>query len=165
MHHMLPHLETLVLASVCACNTIKAAHRFRAHLHSPDVDAVKMHLAIDVEAGCGGSRCPECAFGDIDINKNGDGRWKVEWYAVPCNTGDSSLRYDIVVSSYYWFSLVVSNTRCALAAAPLSAPYTWSTSVEGSDKCVLLSGVLRLESRRGSPICLTVFSCMLCLDD
>ncbi len=58
-------------------------------------------------------RCPECAFGDIDINSRGDGRWKVEWYAVPCNVGDSNLRYDIVVSSYYWFSLVVSNTRCA----------------------------------------------------
>lgn len=60
-------------------------------------------------------RCPECAFGDIDMNAKGDGRWKVEWYAVPCNVADSSLRYDIVVSSYYWFSLVVSNTRCAAA--------------------------------------------------
>ncbi len=58
-------------------------------------------------------RCPECAFGDIDMNSRGDGRWKVEWYAVPCNVADSPLRYDIVVSSYYWFSLVVSNTRCA----------------------------------------------------
>ena len=47
------------------------------------------------------------------MNAKGDGRWKVEWYAVPCNVADSSLRYDIVVSSYYWFSLVVSNTRCA----------------------------------------------------
>lgn len=58
-------------------------------------------------------RCPECAFGDIDMNAKGDGRWKVEWYAVPCDVADSSLRYDIVVSSYYWFSLVVSNTRCS----------------------------------------------------
>jgi len=141
MHH-------LVLAPVCACNTMIAVHRFRAHLHASDVEAVWMHSAIDVRALFGGSRCPECAFGDIDINKNGDGRWKVEWYAVPCNTGDSSLRYDIVVSSYYWFSLVVSNTRCALAAVPLPAPDTWSTSVEGCDTCALLSGVPRLESRR-----------------
>jgi hypothetical protein len=23
--------------------------------------------------------CPECSFGDIDLQKGGDGRWKVEW--------------------------------------------------------------------------------------
>ena len=60
-------------------------------------------------------RCPECSFGDIDLNLNGDGRWKVEWHAVPCNVGDSKLVYSIVVSTYYWFSLVVSNTRCGPA--------------------------------------------------
>ncbi len=62
-------------------------------------------------------RCPECSFGDIDLNLAGDGRWKVEWHAVPCNVGDSKLKYSIVVSTYYWFSLVVSNTRCAAAYA------------------------------------------------
>jgi hypothetical protein len=56
------------------------------------------------------------------MDKNGDGRWKVEWYAIPCPTGDSSLRYDIVVSSYYWFSLVVSNTRCTPALWSLLRP-------------------------------------------
>jgi len=30
--------------------------------------------------------------------------------------GDSKLKYSIVVSTYYWFSLVVSNTRCGAAA-------------------------------------------------
>ena len=58
------------------------------------------------------NRCPECSFGDVDLNLNGDGRWKIEWHAVPCNVGDSKLKYSIVVSTYYWFSLVVSNTRC-----------------------------------------------------
>lgn len=24
-------------------------------------------------------QCPECSFGDIDMQKGGDGRWKVEW--------------------------------------------------------------------------------------
>ena len=31
---------------------------------------------------------------------------------MPCNVGSSALVYSVVVSSYYWFSLVVSNTRC-----------------------------------------------------
>ncbi|CAL8470266.1 g9808 [Coccomyxa elongata] len=71
------------------------------------------------------NRCPECAFGDIDINSRGDGRWKVEWYAVPCNVGDSNLRYDIVVSSYYWFSLVVSNTRVPITSVEVKLNGQW----------------------------------------
>ena len=44
---------------------------------------------------------------------DGNGRWQGEWFAVPCNVGDTTLYYSIVVSSYYWFSMVVSNTRHA----------------------------------------------------
>ena len=55
----------------------------------------------------------------MDANKNG--RWKIEWYAVPCPVGNSTFRYDIVVSSQYWFSMVISNTRSApvLLLSPL----------------------------------------------
>ena len=42
---------------------------------------------------------------------NGNGRWQGDWFAVPCNVGDSKLIYSVVVSSYYWFSMVVSNSR------------------------------------------------------
>ena len=58
-------------------------------------------------------RCPECSPGDLDLNANANGRWKIEWYAVPCPVGNSTFRYDIVVSSQYWFSMVISNTRSA----------------------------------------------------
>ena len=68
-------------------------------------------------------RCPECKFGDLDQATSGDGRWNIEWYAVPCNVGSSTLVYSIVVSSYYWFSLVVSNTRqAALSPSSLLPP-------------------------------------------
>ena len=60
-------------------------------------------------------RCPECSPGDLDLNANANGRWKIEWYAVPCPVGNSTFRYDIVVSSQYWFSMVISNTRSAPA--------------------------------------------------
>lgn len=58
------------------------------------------------------SRCPECLKGSIDQNINGDGRYGVEWYAVPCNVGDSSIHYSMIVrdGGLYW-GLVVSNTR------------------------------------------------------
>nr|BAK20041.1 hypothetical protein [Gracilariopsis andersonii] len=29
-------------------------------------------------------RCPECKYGDIDLSKSGDGRWKVQWRFIPC---------------------------------------------------------------------------------
>ncbi len=34
-------------------------------------------------------------------------------YAVPCNVGDTKMRYDLVVKTYYWIAIVISNTRCA----------------------------------------------------
>ncbi|PXF45115.1 Expansin-YoaJ [Gracilariopsis chorda] len=29
-------------------------------------------------------RCPECKYGDIDLSKGGDGRWRVHWKFIPC---------------------------------------------------------------------------------
>ena len=60
-------------------------------------------------------RCPECAHGSIDMANDGNGRWQGEWFAVPCHTGDTPMHYSIVVSSYYWFSMVISNSRYAAA--------------------------------------------------
>ncbi|KAK9834151.1 hypothetical protein WJX81_003220 [Elliptochloris bilobata] len=71
------------------------------------------------------NRCPECSFGDIDLNLNGDGRWKVQWHAMPCNVGDSKLHYSIVVSTYYWFSLVVSNTRIPVSQVEVKINNVW----------------------------------------
>ena len=57
-------------------------------------------------------RCPECAYGSIDLDKNGDGRWKIEWYPVPCNVGDGKLHYYFGGNpNPYWFMFAISNTR------------------------------------------------------
>ncbi|CAL5218467.1 g150 [Coccomyxa viridis] len=71
------------------------------------------------------NRCPECSHGDLDLNHRGDGRWKIEWYAVPCPVGDTNIRYDIVVSSQYWFSLVISNTRVPVAGVEIKLGGSW----------------------------------------
>jgi len=34
------------------------------------------------------NECPECLKGSLDLSRSydvGDGRWDVEWFAVPCN--------------------------------------------------------------------------------
>ena len=58
------------------------------------------------------NQCPECNKGSIDQNINGDGRWNVEWFAVPCNVGDGKIKYSRIsnLGPEYW-ALVVSNTR------------------------------------------------------
>ena len=93
-------------------------HACRYYLH-PGTNRSVLTLSASSLPAC---RCPECAYGSLDINANGDGRWGLEWYATPCPVGDSTMRYDIVVSSYYWFSMVVSNTRSAASPCPRLAP-------------------------------------------
>ena len=58
---------------------------------------------------------------DID----GDGRWRIEWYGVPCNVGDTKLEYTFVVKQYYWFELVVSNTRIPISAVSVKINGEW----------------------------------------
>ena len=29
----------------------------------------------------------------LDLDKDGDGRWKIEWYPVPCNVGSGNFSY------------------------------------------------------------------------
>lgn len=68
------------------------------------------------------NRCPECPKGAIDLARNyvvGDGIWDVEWFAVPCNVGDSSLHYSFVGSSPYFFLLVVSNGAVPVASVSM----------------------------------------------
>ncbi|KAK9902216.1 hypothetical protein WJX75_007899 [Coccomyxa subellipsoidea] len=69
--------------------------------------------------------CPECSRGDIDQNIDGDGRWKIEWYAVPCNVGDTKMRYDLVVKTYYWIAIVVSNTRIPVRSVSAKINGQW----------------------------------------
>lgn len=57
-------------------------------------------------------RCGECAKGDIDQDLNGNGRYQVEWYAVPCNVGNSKLTYVTVSKSHWIFAFVIGNHRC-----------------------------------------------------
>lgn len=62
------------------------------------------------------NRCPECAPGDIDLNIAGDGRWRVEWVATPCDVGRTKIAYTIPVSDPFWASFVISNTAVPVRA-------------------------------------------------
>ncbi len=67
-----------------------------------------------METGGGGSNgvplpSPQHTYLPLRNSMSQDRAWCR--YAVPCNVGESKMRYDLVERHYYWFSLVVSNTR------------------------------------------------------
>jgi hypothetical protein len=72
------------------------------------------------------NQCPECHKGDIDQNINGDGRWRVEWFAVPCNVGDSKIKYTPITNlgPEYW-AFVVSNTRVPVKDVQIKVDGAW----------------------------------------
>jgi len=51
--------------------------------------------------------CPECAAGDIDIGKSGDGRWGISWKAIPCPVGTQKFSYKFAGSNPYYLKLQV----------------------------------------------------------
>jgi len=54
---------------------------------SNPIDSKSWQKGIIVDA------CSGCKKGDIDLAKNGDGRWKVNWRAVDCAVGSSKFQY------------------------------------------------------------------------
>eukprot|EP00891_Asterochloris_glomerata_P009335 jgi/Astpho2/9335/Aster-x1569 len=67
------------------------------------------------------NRCPECEFGSIDLGMNGDGRWQIEWYPVPCDTGSDPIEVELagIASNPYYFMFTVSNTRVPVQSCTL----------------------------------------------
>ncbi|KAK9822508.1 hypothetical protein WJX81_007870 [Elliptochloris bilobata] len=71
------------------------------------------------------NRCGECAHGDIDQDLNGDGRYNVDWYAVPCNVGDSKLSYKTITKSHWIWAFVVANHRIPITYVSILINKTW----------------------------------------
>lgn len=48
------------------------------------------------------TRCPECAFGDLDFASSGDGRWDITWRFVPCEESSDQTFLFEGSNEYYW---------------------------------------------------------------
>ncbi len=55
--------------------------------------------------------CPECKTGDLDQEKAGDGRWKIEWHPVQCAVGSTPFVYSFQGSNPYYIKMQISNHR------------------------------------------------------
>ncbi|PRP75418.1 hypothetical protein PROFUN_15758 [Planoprotostelium fungivorum] len=67
-------------------------------------------------------QCPECKPGDLDLAKNGDGRWKISWKVVDCPVGDSKIQYSYQSISQYYIKLQPRNNRIALNYISIQDP-------------------------------------------
>ena len=47
-------------------------------------------------------KCPECATGDLDFSKSGDGRWDISWTFVECPGSDTPSFIFEGSHEYYW---------------------------------------------------------------
>ncbi|KAK9829053.1 hypothetical protein WJX72_003644 [[Myrmecia] bisecta] len=70
--------------------------------------------------------CPECEEGSIDLNHDANGRWKVEWFPIPCNVGAGTFHYYIFPGAFmYWATFTVSNTRVPLEGVDALVDGQW----------------------------------------
>lgn len=56
-------------------------------------------------------QCPECKFGDLDLQKGGDGRWKIEWYPVQCPVGSSTFRFGFQGGNPWYRKIQIAGAR------------------------------------------------------
>ena len=83
--------------------------------------------------------CPECKTGDLDIATSGDGRWTIQWHAVPCDVGSTSFQYSFQNSNPWYVKLGITNTRVPPATVELSIGGQYATMQRTIDNYFVLS--------------------------
>lgn len=84
-------------------------------------------------------RCPECKTGSIDIAKNGDGRWKINWKAVDCPV-EGGLQYIFQGSNKYYLKMQVMNHRIPIKAVQFGKNGKWYNGKRTTDNFWTASG-------------------------
>ena len=83
--------------------------------------------------------CPECKTGDLDIATSGDGRWTIQWHAVPCDVGATSFQYSFQNSNPWFVKLGITNTRVPPASVELSVNGQYAAMQRTIDNYFVLS--------------------------
>eukprot|EP00397_Hematodinium_sp_SG-2012_P030216 GEMP01031984.1.p1 GENE.GEMP01031984.1~~GEMP01031984.1.p1 ORF type:complete len:347 (+),score=68.14 GEMP01031984.1:411-1451(+) len=63
--------------------------------------------------------CPDCKKGDLDFGAKKDGRWGIEWYAIPCPVGTSNVQYAFEGSNKWYLKVQVRNTLVPVKAVAI----------------------------------------------
>jgi len=66
-------------------------------------------------------KCPGCAAGDIDLNKAGDGRWKISWKSVACPIASTDkFFYKFEGSNNWYIKVQVVNAKLPIKAVAIT---------------------------------------------
>jgi len=76
--------------------------------------------------------CPECKTGSLDLAKNGDGRWGINWVAVDCPV-NGGLTYFFQGSNPYYLKMQVGNARVPVRAVQFGKAGKWYNGKRTSD--------------------------------
>ena len=85
------------------------------------------------------NRCPECAMGDLDLARPGDGRWRIEWTPLECAVGDSSFQYAFEGSNDFYLKLRVLNGRVPTRAMAAKVGGSYRPMTATQDNAFLLT--------------------------
>ena len=96
-------------------------------------------IPATVEYALVADECPECQTGDLDIATPGDGRWTIQWHAVPCDVGSSSFQYSFQNSNPWFVKLGITNTRVPPASVELSIDGQYASMQRTIDNYFVLS--------------------------
>ena len=64
----------------------------------PGIGVQSQRITTDWQYGAVDNECPECLTGSIDLARNGDGRWSIEWYPVPCQARPAQSGYSMLLT-------------------------------------------------------------------
>lgn len=78
-------------------------------------------------------QCPECKYGDLDLQWGGDGRWKIEWEPVQCPVGSSSFKFGFQGGNPWYKKMQVANARVPVAKVELLRGGAWQELVKTID--------------------------------
>jgi len=76
--------------------------------------------------------CPECLTGSLDIARNSDGRWGINWVAVDCPV-KGGLTYFFQGSNPYYLKMQVGNHRVPVKAVQFQKNGKWYNGQRTSD--------------------------------
>jgi len=83
--------------------------------------------------------CPECKTGSLDLAKNGDGRWSINWIAVDCPTS-GGLTYKFQGSNPYYLKMQIGNHKIPVQAVQFGKGGKWYGATRTSDNFFNPSG-------------------------
>lgn len=103
--------------------------RFRGKGHGAGGNPISQ----DWQPGFICDQCPECKYGDLDLQWGGDGRWKIEWEPVQCPVGGTTFKFGFQGGNPWYKKIQVANARVPISKVEIKRNGYWQQLVATID--------------------------------